>query len=326
MNRTFLDPAFRPAETSAKLAFSGGRLDRLSEDRAEDCLERAIEHSAMRAIGFAKGRVLVDFSRLITGEAAIERASLQPFAPKWERAVLMGYDGDAPRLAVPLSINPDDEEFTLPEPFKAIDLRSLALQGLLDHETLGMVAHGGALISWHATHRFCSRCGTETVSSIGGVKRSCPACEKDHFPRTDPVVIMLTTSEDRCLLGRSHHFPPGMYSALAGFVEPGETLESAVRRETFEESGIRIGDVRYHASQPWPFPHTLMIGCYGEALDDVIRRDEGELEDCRWFDKTHIRELITAGGALNPDGAPQFFLPPKMAIANRLVTDWAMQD
>ena len=137
---------------------------------------------------------------------------------------------------------------------------------------------------------------------------------------------MLTVSGDKCLLGRSHHFPPGMYSALAGFVEQGETLEGAVRRETFEESGIRVGKVTYHASQPWPFPHSLMIGCYGEALDDKIDMDAIELDDCRWFSRDEIKAILKKEGPVNEDGSPQFFTPPPMAIASRLLTDWVEQD
>ncbi|MFD0917048.1 NAD(+) diphosphatase [Pseudahrensia aquimaris] len=322
MTKPFMHPDFAPSETSAKLAFAGGRLDRLSEERDENCLNSALADPTARAMGFARGRVLLSFETDETGVAVMTKDALEPFAPKWDRAVLMGFAETAPRLAVPLGINPDDEDFSLPEHFKAVDFRSLALQGLLDHETLGMVAHGGSLIAWHSTHRFCARCGNETESRIGGVKRSCPSCEKDHFPRTDPVVIMLTTKGEKCLLGRSHHFPTGMYSALAGFVEPGESLESAVRRETFEESGIRIGDVRYHASQPWPFPHTLMIGCYGEALDSEINMDAIELDDCRWFTRDEVRDILAGGGPKNDDGTPKFFMPPKMAIANRLVADW----
>lgn len=322
MTRSFMAKDFIPSEHSADIVFSGGRVDRLAEDRAESCLEDAFADHTSLYIGFARGRVVVDFSSNPSGNSLMNRGALEAFGPKWDRAVLMGYDEGAPRLGVPLSINPDEDNFELPEPFKAIDFRSLAIQGLLDHETLGMVAHGGALIAWHATHRFCSKCGAETQSRSGGAKRVCPSCEKDHFPRTDPVVIMLTTHEDKCLLGRSHHFPPGMFSALAGFVEPGETLESAVRRETFEESGIRIGKVSYHASQPWPFPHTLMIGCYGEALETDINMDALELEDCRWFSRDEIRAILEGVGPTNDDGSPKFFMPPKMAIASRLVSDW----
>jgi NAD+ diphosphatase len=134
---------------------------------------------------------------------------------------------------------------------------------------------------------------------------------------TDPVAIMLAVSGDRCLLGRGGHFPPGWYSTLAGFIEPGETIEDAVRRETFEESGIRIGRVRYHASQPWPFPHSLMIGCFGEALGDEVKFDGEELEDCRWFDRTEIRQMIS-------DTHPrELKCPPPKAIAHHLIRAWA---
>ncbi len=239
---------------------------------------------------------------------------------------MLGSSGGHDMLAVPLDINPDDEDFELPEPFKAIDYRSLARQSLLSHEDLGNAAYGGAMLAWHATNRFCARCGEASEMRAGGAKRVCVSCSREHFPRTDPVVIMLTVDGDKCLLGRSHHFIPGMYSALAGFVEPGETMESAVRRETFEESGIRVGKVSYHASQPWPFPHTLMIGCYGEALGTEIIKDEAELDDCRWFSRAQVREILAGNGPQNDDGSPQYCMPAQMAIANRLISDWAAQD
>ncbi len=143
-----------------------------------------------------------------------------------------------------------------------------------------------------------------------------PAARK-YFPRTDPVVIMLAVRDGRCLLGRSPHFPPGWYSTLAGFVEPGETIEDAVRRETFEESGIRIGRVRYHASQPWPFPYSLMIGCHCEALDDTIAFDGSELEDCRWFSRDEVALMLREE---HPDGVK---CPPSKAIASFLIRAWA---
>ncbi len=322
MYRSFLDPAYTPEETSAELVFSGGRLDRLSEDRSEDCVAEALTDPATRILGFARGRVFIRFE----GDEArclFEAVELDTFGPQMDKAVMLGFDNGAPRLAVPLSINPDDEGFELPEPFKAIDYRSIARQGLLQHDAFGNVAYGGALLAWHATNRFCARCGSPSEIRAGGAKRQCTSCEKEHFPRTDPVVIMLTIHGDKCLLGRSHHFPPGMYSALAGFVEAGETMESAVRRETFEESGIRVGKVTYHATQPWPFPHTLMIGCYGEALETDIVKDESELDDCRWFSRDEVLAILKGDGPKNSDGEPEFFMPPPMAIANRLVTDWA---
>ena len=325
MPRPFIDPAYVPSDNSASLCFGGNRLDRFSEDRSDDCVESAVEDKNARAIAIARDRVLMVFEDE-TPRGLMRLDELPDYAPYMERAILLGYDAGTPRLAVPLGVNPDDENLILPDNIKLIDFRSLALQGLLGHEVLGLVAQGAATLAWHSSARFCGRCGNATEMRGGGVKRVCPSCERDQFPRTDPVVIMLTISGDRCLLGRSPHFPPGMFSALAGFVEAGESLEMAVRRETFEESGIRVGNVTYHASQPWPFPHTMMIGCYGEALDDDIDADMEELEECRWFTRDEILATMDGDGPTNEDGSPALFIPPKMAIANRLVTDWARRE
>jgi len=325
VTRPYLDPKFAASEISAKLVFSGTRLDRLAENRKEDCIAQALNHPDAKLMGFARGRVVVSFDDDGIARGLFSVEELEQFAPKNDKMALLGFDQGAPRLAVPLGFNPDDEGFSLPAPYKAIDYRSLARQSLLDHENMGILAHGGALLAWHATNRFCAKCGQPSEAKDGGAKRVCPSCTKEHFPRTDPVVIMLTVSGDKCLLGRSHHFPAGFYSALAGFVEQGETMENAVRRETFEESGIRVGDVRYHASQPWPFPHTLMIGCYSEALDDTIDMDAAELDDCRWFTRDELKAIIAGDGPKNEDGSPAVFLPPTMAIASRLLTDWVAE-
>ena len=324
--KSFMAPDFLPSDTSGQLVYSGIRLDRISEEREEDCLEKALANPKTQCLGFSRGRLLLKFSGENEAQGSFPFDALAPFSPSAEKAILMGYEKEVPYLAVPLGINPDAEDFSLPEPFKAIDFRSLAIQGLLSHSLMGMVAYGGSMLVWHATNRYCSKCGNPSESRIGGAKRVCTSCEKEHFPRTDPVVIMLTVSGDKCLLGRSPHFPPGMYSALAGFVEQGETLEGAVRRETFEESGIRVGKVSYHASQPWPFPHSLMIGCYGEALDENIVMDDIELDDCRWFTRDELKKIMAGEGPTLEDGSPQFFTPPKMAIASRLVSDWVKGD
>lgn len=323
--RPFIDPDYSPQETSAKLAFAGGRLDRLSEIREETCVADALAKPDTQLLGFASGRMLLRFNgHEVQGLFGVE--DLEPFAPQLEQAIMLGSQNGIDHLAVPLAIKPEEEGFQLPEPFKAIDYRSIARQQLLSHEGLGNVAYGGAMVAWHATNMFCGNCGGSTQIGAGGAKRACGSCGKEHFPRTDPVVIMLTTNGDRCLLGRARHFLPGVYSALAGFVEPGETVESAVRRETFEESGIRVGRVTYHASQPWPFPHTLMLGCYGEALESEIVKDEIELEDCRWFTRTEVRTILAGDGPRNADGSPQIAMPQRLAIANRLITDWANRD
>lgn len=321
MSGTFLKPGFTPDDGGTRCAFSGSHLDRLSELRADDCVEVALADPAARIWASLPGRMVLDMSGTPRGHFA--RGELDALAPKWADCVLLGFEDGAPRLAVPLAIKPDAEgAFDLPENLKAIDLRSLATQSLLTPQHLGEVAYASGLLSWHGTNRFCARCGQPSRLAQGGAKRICTSCEKEHFPRTDPVVIMLAVDGERCLLGRSHHFPPGMYSALAGFVEPGETLETAVRRETFEESGVHIGKVHYHASQPWPFPHSLMIGCYGEALDTDVDIDEHELDDCRWFSRTELKAIFAGNGPQNDDGTPEFFVPPPIAIASLLIRDW----
>ncbi len=188
--------------------------------------------------------------------------------------------------------------------FHVTDLRSIAVQGLVEPDHLPPIAEAKAVLHWHARHRFCPNCGAATQPVCGGWKRECPACKAEHFPRTDPVVIMLAVDGERCLLGRSPRFVPTMWSCLAGFVEPGESIEDAVRRETREEAGITCGRVRYFASQPWPFPTSLMIGCpraRRSRRDIVVDREE--LEDARWFDKDEIVAMLNAPAPARPDHA-----------------------
>jgi NAD+ diphosphatase len=172
-----------------------------------------------------------------------------------------------------------------------------------------------SLNEWHNRHGFCSVCGHATAPFRAGWGRKCPNCEAEHFPRVDPVVIMLAEHDGRVLLGRSPHYPPGRYSALAGFVEPGESIEEAVARELFEEAGVRVSDVRYVTSQPWPFPGQLMIACIGQAESDALTLDQ-ELEDAFWCDRAGVL------AALAGDPEAPFLAPPPYAIANTLLTRW----
>ncbi|MEM5477503.1 NAD(+) diphosphatase [Pacificibacter sp. AS14] len=178
-----------------------------------------------------------------------------------------------------------------------------------------MASTARAILGWHKSHKFCAACGTQSEAAVGGWQRHCNACGTPHFPRTDPVVIMLITHGNSVLLGRSPHFPQGMYSLLAGFVEPGEPIEAAVRREVLEEAGIPVGNVSYIASQPWPFPASLMIGCRGTALSREISLDENELEDALWLTREECADVMAG---THPD-----ILPAREgAIAHFLLTKW----
>jgi NAD+ diphosphatase len=201
-----------------------------------------------------------------------------------------------------------------------IDLRSIAIQGLVGADHLPPLAEAKAMLHWHARHRFCSNCGAATDMVECGWKRACPACKAEHFPRTDPVVIMLAVRGDRGLLGRSGRFAATMWSCLAGFAEPGEAIEDAVRRETLEEAGIRCGRVRYLFSQPWPFPMSLMIGCHAEALNDDITMDANELVGARWFSKDECAAMLMRK---HPEGLT---CPPPVAIAHHIIREWVESD
>ena len=298
-------------EPSHFVGFAGNRIDRQSENRSDNSVRDALADPAARLMLMGGGRSVLKLGDG-TFDCYFTLAEAEALGAIIADAVLLGFEPEGPVLAAPMPAEPQ-----LPETIKAIDYRSVYIQGLIGEEPLGELAQGAGLLAWHATHRFCGRCGGATEMGAGGYKRVCSACATEHFPRTDPVAIMLTVTADRCLLGRGRHFAPGVYSALAGFIEPGETIENAVRRETLEESGIRLGRVAYHASQPWPFPHSLMIGCFGEALNDDIAFDGKELEDCRWFGRDEVLTMIAGA---HPDGLG---VPPDGAIANHLIRAWA---
>jgi NAD+ diphosphatase len=181
-----------------------------------------------------------------------------------------------------------------------------------------IIGQAKAIIDWHQRHGFCPRCGAPTKMMDAGYRRLCDQCKAEHFPRVDPVVIMLATEGEACLVGRGKQFPPGMFSALAGFIEPGETIEEAVRRELMEEASVRVGEVTYYATQPWPFPSSLMIGCFAKAESRDTKVDENELSEVRWIERRVARELINGK---QMDGLR---VPPPIAIAYHLIKTFAL--
>ena len=271
--------------------FSGPGLDRADLMRAQP--ERLAELAALadaRELQWTDGLPLLDPGGRLS------------WAAVGNPLLFLGMDGDAPRFsALP------------PTPPAGV---AFGLLAQLDEADAPLFACALSLANWHGRHAHCSMCGQGTDIVRGGWSRRCAACGGEHFPRSDPVVIMLAEHDGRLLLGRQPHYPPGRFSALAGFVEPGETIEAAVAREIMEEAGIAVAGVRYVASQPWPFPSSLMIGCRALALSDALTVDFTELDDARWFTRGEVAAAV-AGDA----GAP-FLAPPRYAIARTLLEDW----
>lgn len=282
-----------PGSQLPAMAFSANSLNRLANHRqhAEFIWKlRSSENARSVSFNGDKMPVLDGVPVVVTG-------------PVGENALFLGVDGnDTPWFA---TLTKEDCNLS--------DLRSLAVAGQVSSETLGILAQARSLLHWHERHGFCANCGAVTEIADQGYRRHCAACTADHFPRTDPVIIIAVTHGERMLLGRQASWAPGMFSTLAGFMEPGETIEDAARREVAEEAGIRVGAARVIANQPWPFPSSLMIGLVGEALTDHITVDPKELDDARWFSFDDVRLMMAKA---HPDN---LHTPPPMAIAHRLI-------
>jgi NAD+ diphosphatase len=232
--------------------------------------------------------------------------------------VLLGLEGERALFALDVSAARDPEnEGPLAGLGNFREMRATAVGAGLPDKDIAILGQAKAMIDWHQRHGFCARCGHATTIAEAGYKRNCPNCGAEHFPRTDPVVIMLATHGDACLVGRGKQFPPGFFSALAGFIEPGETIEEAVAREILEEAGVKVKNVTYFTTQPWPFPSSLMIGCYAEAETRDITLDQNELADAFWLEKDVARAMLAG----KPNNG--MFLPPPVAIAHHLIRNWA---
>ncbi|MFN9634991.1 MAG: NAD(+) diphosphatase [Erythrobacteraceae bacterium] len=292
-----------PAAPAPAMAFAGSPIDRADHIRTDD--------AALAELMNWRARVLMMDGLLpgVDDQGGLVWGSLADVAPEAELVFLGLMDGKAHFAPVPPA-GADGPAYAMPSAWQVMQLLSPP----------DLAIYGGArsLVDWHARHRFCARCGAPTKLVKGGWQRHCDGCGADHFPRTDPVTIMLVEHEDSLLLGRQPRFPPKMYSALAGFVEPGETIEEAVAREIHEEAGVRVRDVRYIASQPWPFPSQLMIGCTSVADDPELTIDTTELEDARWFTRAELEEARAAGEA----GTELLYFPRPFAIAHHLIAWW----
>jgi NAD+ diphosphatase len=315
-NRAFTPPAPPFTRTRSPMsrttpAFTDGALDRLSGHRGEPGrMEDLMNSPQARFAVFCADKLVMDVP---AGGANGIRWHARDQLPKLLDGVppvLLGVDANG---VAHFAAQAEDPELALNQDLCAIDLRSIALQGLADNSSLGVAAQARTLLHWHTRHRFCANCGAATQPGDAGYKRVCLSCAAEHFPRTDPVVIIAVTRGDKMLLGRSARFAATMYSTLAGFVEPGETAEDAARREVFEEAGIRVGRISYVMSQPWPFPANLMIGLVGEAESDAITIDPDELADARWFSLDEVRAMHEGR---HPEGLE---IPPSISIAHHLI-------
>jgi NAD+ diphosphatase len=305
-------PDFGP---KPRLGYIGNRLERAAERRTNGAALDAMATDPRAAAYVIGGDLIVTKKAEPLADPLFTLTQARALGPAVETVFLGHLDGAA-RFGHGLA-QASAEALKARDDLMVTDLRSIAVQGLVDPDHLPPIAEAKAVLHWHARHRFCPNCGAPTLVVDAGWKRSCPACATEHFPRTDPVVIMQIVDGDRCLLGRSPRFPPTMWSCLAGFVEPGESLEDAVKRETREEAGISCGSIKYYASQPWPFPTTLMIGCHAQALNTDIVVDRTELEDARWFGKDEVVAMLARRHA---DGLTT---PPPLAIAHHLIRAWA---
>jgi NAD+ diphosphatase len=304
-----------PADRSVLTGFGVNRLDRMSARRDDAAfIEELRRDEGSRTLILSGDIALLKrdsegYDPLFTG---LEAAALG----KTSETAFLGCSGDAALFATLI----DDAAAELAEAREdivALDLRAIALQNLVPIEILGAMGQAKSLMYWHARHRFCANCGAPSNVSAAGWRRTCGVCASQHFPRTDPVVMMLVIEGDACLLGRGGNYPEGIFSCLAGYVESGETLEDAVRRETSEEVGVSLGKIAYFASQPWPFPASLMVGYIAHARARDLTIDASELDDARWFERGEVKLMLDGAhpGALS--------CPPKLTLANLLIRAWA---
>lgn len=311
-------PARYDLGTRPHLGYTDSIIDRSAELRGDPAAIAALAAEAQTRAFVVGGELVVTLKGAPFNDPTFPMNLADSFAPAREQVFLGRSNGVA---LFALAIAPDTAEaLKSRNEFLVTDLRSVAMGALVAPQHLPALAQAKAVLAWHGRHRFCANCGAPTRPVQAGWRRDCAACGAEHFPRTDPVVIMLAIDGDRCLLGRQSRFAKGMWSCLAGFVEPAETIEDAVRRETLEEAGIVCGRVTYFASQPWPFPMSLMIGCHAQALTTALTVDRSELEDARWFERDEVAAMLLRR---HPDGLTATH---PHAIAHHIIRAWLEAD
>lgn len=299
------------------IVFGGGRFDRASHLRSDpNWLQEKLADPSSRFLPLYQLKALID----LPGNPSVDwrgASDVCAFIEAGAPFIFLGIADFACHFAIDVSAIEDPKNPPVTDWGKFIDVRSIAPQ--LSSGEAGALAQARSMIDWHNRHGFCAVCGSPTRPQEAGYSRICENsnCKATHFPRTDPVAIMMVTKGDKCLLGQGINFPSDFYSCLAGFIEPGETIEQGVRREVLEESNIKVGDVRYHQSQPWPFPSSLMIGCFAEALSEEITVDKTELGDARWFTRDEVRGMLEQ--STKPTGLR---MGGPIALAHQLAKLW----
>lgn len=307
-------------------AFAGYPLDKAGHRRrdsawlaaalARDDSQLALFHKLQPFIAQARGTSVAKEAVWLAGHARDGLAGADAIT------LFLGEDErGAPHFAAALPAHADPGDLPIAALGGFEDMRAAAAQ--LSAGETAMLGCAKALLEWHARHGFCANCGAPTAITDGGWKRACAACGAEHFPKVDPVVIMLAVHQGRCCLGRQKRFPRGMYSALAGFVEPGESLEEACAREVFEEVGLRATSVRYHSTQPWPFAHSLMVGLIAEVDGEELTLDQDEIDEAIWLTREQAAQALAGGADV---GGQRVWAPPPLAIAHQLLKAWVEAD